>query len=192
MNAALVAGIAERTKAELDRRDASYEAAIAELRKEAHDLRTLVATLTEKLAAIPAGADGRDGRDGAPGERGEKGEQGPPGERGTPGEPGAKGIDGRDGRDGKDGIASLDEIKAIASKAVDDRIDAVVEKRVAEHVATLPIPKYRDAWKAGAEYQSGDCVSWAGQTWIALEPTSGKPGDSKAWSLMVRRGRDAK
>lgn len=179
----LVAALAEEVKKAVSASEARAKAEVDALLDE-------IARLDREIKQIPAGPAGRDGQDGDPGAPGEPGPQGESGQPGAPGEPGAKGDDGRDGRDGKDGIASLDEIKAIAFKAVDDRIAAVVEKQVADHVATLPIPKYRRDYKAGQTYQPGDCVGWAGQAWIATEETAAKPGDGKAWDLFVRRGRD--
>ncbi len=42
-------------------------------------------------------------------------------------------------------------------------------------------------------YARGQLVTWGGSTWHCNEPTTTKPGDgSKAWSLMVKRGRDGK
>jgi hypothetical protein len=45
----------------------------------------------------------------------------------------------------------------------------------------------------GKAYELGDVTTWAGSTWHCNEPTETKPGDgSKAWTLMVKRGRDGK
>jgi hypothetical protein len=42
-------------------------------------------------------------------------------------------------------------------------------------------------------YECGQLVTWGGSTWHCNEATTTKPGEgSKAWSLMVKRGRDGK
>lgn len=155
--------------------------------------------LLELQGAAPAatpeavkGEPGEPGPRGAPGAPGEKGERGEPGPRG---EPGVHGKDGRDGRDGKDGVASVDEIRAEVTRAlagVRAELDAEVQKRVTEVVATLPTLRYRDVWKEGESYRAGDMVTWAGAMWHANEPNTVKPGDGKAWTLAVKRGRDGK
>lgn len=161
-------------------------------------VRTEVKAASVLIRGLPGadglpGVRGEPGPSGPPGERGEKGEPGGKGEPGEPGEPGLRGPDGRDGRDGKDGVASLDEIKAIASKAVDDRLEAEVQKRVAEVVGALPTMQYRDVFKQGQTYRAGECVTWAGSLWHANQETSDKPGNgSKAWTLAVKCGRDGK
>jgi hypothetical protein len=45
----------------------------------------------------------------------------------------------------------------------------------------------------GQSYDRGQLVTWAGSSWHCNEATTTKPGEgSKAWSLMVKRGRDGK
>jgi hypothetical protein len=45
----------------------------------------------------------------------------------------------------------------------------------------------------GKQYERGDLVTWAGSAWHCNEGTTTKPGEgSKAWTLMVKRGRDGK
>lgn len=51
---------------------------------------------------------------------------------------------------------------------------------------------YRHAWKEGKSYEQGDVVTWGGSTWHANRDTGAKPGYSDDWTLMVRRGADAK
>lgn len=114
---------------------------------------------------------------------------------GKQGEPGRDGVavKGDPGRDGRDGVASVDEIRAIATKAVDDRLEAEVQKRVVEAVSGLPTLQYRGVFKLGETYRAGDCATWGGSLWHANEATTEKPGEgSKAWTLAVKRGRDGK
>ena len=58
----------------------------------------------------------------------------------------------------------------------------------------LPIPLYRDVWKADTQYSQHDMVTHDGSTWIALEDSKGtRPGHmQKAWKLIVKKGRDGK
>ena len=52
---------------------------------------------------------------------------------------------------------------------------------------------YQGVYQDGKAYDVGDVTTWAGSTWHCNEPTETKPGDgSKAWTLMVKRGRDGK
>lgn len=52
---------------------------------------------------------------------------------------------------------------------------------------------YCGVFVEGKSYDVGDVTTWAGSTWHCNEPTETKPGDgSKAWTLMVKRGRDGK
>lgn len=159
-------------------------------RKEIDALLEEIARLDRELKQVPAGPAGRDGQPGSPGPQGEQGPRGVPGIPGEHGEKGTDGRDGRDGKDGRDGVASVDEIRAISVKAVDDRLEAEVQKQVDARFAALPTFVYRDTYKAGTEYRTGDFVTWGGQLYHCNEATTGKPGDSNAWSLAVRRGRD--
>lgn len=52
---------------------------------------------------------------------------------------------------------------------------------------------YEGVYQDGKSYTLGTIVTWAGSSWHCNEPTDTKPGDgSKAWTLMVKRGRDGK
>lgn len=52
---------------------------------------------------------------------------------------------------------------------------------------------YVGVYQDGKSYEPGDMVTWAGSSWHCNEPTTTRPGDgSKAWTLMVKRGRDGK
>lgn len=52
---------------------------------------------------------------------------------------------------------------------------------------------YQGVYQDGKAYELGDVTTWAGSTWHCNEATETKPGDgSKAWTLMVKRGRDGK
>jgi len=52
---------------------------------------------------------------------------------------------------------------------------------------------FEGVYQDGKSYALGHLVTWAGSSWHCNEPTTSKPGDgSKAWTLMVKRGRDGK
>jgi hypothetical protein len=79
---------------------------------------------------------------------------------------GLHGKDGEPGPPGKDGLHGKDGTAGLSFEGV-----------------------YQD----GKSYEFGHLVTWAGSSWHCNEPTTTKPGDgSKAWTLMVKRGRDGK
>ena len=52
---------------------------------------------------------------------------------------------------------------------------------------------YEGVYQDGKSYDAGQLVTWGGSSWHCNEATDTKPGDgSKAWTLMVKRGRDGK
>lgn len=52
---------------------------------------------------------------------------------------------------------------------------------------------YQGVYQEGKSYELGDMATWAGSTWHCNEATTTKPGEStKAWTLMVKKGRDGK
>lgn len=52
---------------------------------------------------------------------------------------------------------------------------------------------FEGVYQDGKQYEPGQLATWAGSSWHCNEPTASKPGDgSKAWTLMVKRGRDGK
>lgn len=56
-----------------------------------------------------------------------------------------------------------------------------------------PGMSYEGVYQEGKAYDAGQLVTWGGSSWHCNEPTDTKPGDgSKAWTLMVKRGRDGK
>ena len=84
-------------------------------------------------------------------------------EPGPPGPPGPAGADGKDGVNGKDGSPGL---------------------------------RYRYVWKPDPDdghgpYVKGDIVTYAGGGWHCnADGPTGKPGETKDWSLFVKPGRD--
>lgn len=58
---------------------------------------------------------------------------------------------------------------------------------------TLPVVLDRGVFKEGSVYEKGDGVTWGGSFFIAQKDNAeGKPGESDAWRLAVKRGRDGK
>lgn len=52
---------------------------------------------------------------------------------------------------------------------------------------------FQGVWQEGKSYDLGQLVTWAGSSWHCNELTNTKPGEgSKAWTLMVKRGRDGR
>lgn len=135
----------------------------------------------------PQGPKGDPGES-TKGERGEKGEpgqfiQGPKGEKGDPGE------DGKDGRDGKDGLSVED-----FDLEIDDDGAVYAAWKGRTERKRLPWPRICDVYVEGVTYERGSIVTWGGSSFYAKQQTAEKPGlntpESRAWKLMVKRGRD--
>lgn len=138
------------------------------------------------------GPPGVKGEPGGPGQTGAKGEPGAVGERGEKGIDGRDGRDGKDGKDGRDGIATTDELQALVITEVERRLAAVVEKRVTDAIAALPIVTYRGVYVAGESYVPGNLVGWGGNVYHCRTATTDKPDVSDAWELAVKKGRDGR
>lgn len=56
-----------------------------------------------------------------------------------------------------------------------------------------PSMQHRGVWRADTQYQQGDVVSHGGSGWIskALNKAQ-KPGETRLWTLFVKKGRDAR
>ena len=106
---------------------------------------------------------------------------------GKNGEPGAKGDPGKDGQDGL-GFEDCDVI------VEDDGVYAQWKRGDRIERRKLPTTIYRDIYREGETYHPGDIVTWGGSSFIAKGETTAKPGmntpESRAWKLMVKRGRD--
>ncbi len=67
-----------------------------------------------------------------------------------------------------------------------------LEKRVRE-LEAKPELKFAGVWRAGKQYVAGDVVSDRGSAWVAKTANEGqRPGDTRLWTLVVKRGRDGK
>jgi integrin beta 3 len=170
------------------------------------DTEVLLAMVVEAVAAIPRpengkdGAPGERGADGAPGQKGEPGERGADGIHGKDGTPGRDGLAGLPGRDGKDGAPGqngtdglgFDDLTVTHDGARNVTLRFAQGEKVKEFPIVLFVPLDKGVWRDGDTYEKSDCVSFGGSLWIAQEATTDKPGDSKAWRLAVKRGRDGK
>ena len=83
-----------------------------------------------------------------------------------PGPPGKDGVDGKDGAPGNDGAPGKDGVAGLS---------------------------YEGVYQEGKSYERGHVATYGSSAWHCNEPTTTKPGDgSKAWTLMVKRGRDGR
>jgi hypothetical protein len=113
----------------------------------------------------------------------------------VPGPAGKDGVSGANGKDGKDGADGLgyDDLEAVQD---DDRtftIKAIRGDR-SKTIGTLkfPVQIQQGVYVDGRSYTKGDVVTWGGSQWHCNEDTVTKPETSKAWTLIVKRGRDGK
>lgn len=131
------------------------------------DRVVVMETKAEALTAVHA-LPGPVGPQGPPGPAGEPGRDGRDGLPGVQGEKGLPGLDGKDGLPGKDGTNGLNGKDG------------------------APGLSFEGVYQEGKTYQTGQLATWAGATWHCNEETTTKPGESKHWTLMVKRGRDGK
>lgn len=65
--------------------------------------------------------------------------------------------------------------------------------RVTEKRFSIPVQIYRGVYVENKAYDRGDTVTWAGCQWHCnKDGTAEKPGNSDAWAMSVKRGRDGK
>jgi hypothetical protein len=97
--------------------------------------------------------------------------------------------DGEKGEPGHDGFGIHEFVQR------GERSVAAIYKRgdeVIEQIFTFPALIDRGVYKSGEGYEKGDGVTYAGSFWIAQRDTKDAPGNSDAWRLAVKRGRDGK
>jgi hypothetical protein len=69
-------------------------------------------------------------------------------------------------------------------RRLEDRIRAIEQR---------PLLQDAGVWSRAAEYYPGDVCTFDGSVWVCkTHHAHGKPGESDAWRLMVKRGRDGK
>lgn len=86
----------------------------------------------------------------------------------------------------------VDELKAHITQRL-----APLEQRLAqlETKGVSLADAYQGTWqRGGAAYQRGELVSHGGSLWLATADTVEQPGSGPAsgWTLVVKRGRDAR
>lgn len=55
----------------------------------------------------------------------------------------------------------------------------------------VPVMLYRGIFDETLSYDRGDVATWGGSSWIALKDLpQGKPGNTRDWQLIVKKGRD--
>lgn len=138
-------------------------APVLELSKDVNALRERVAVVEVKpLLPGPAGPAGRDG------------------------------VDGKDGKDGADGLGFDDAVVEHDGERTFTLKYARGERVKTAGVFTIPVDIYRGTYIRGKTYERGECVTWGGSEFHANETTNAVPGESKSWTLKVKRGRDGK
>jgi hypothetical protein len=110
---------------------------------------------------------------------------------------GPAGADGKDGIVGKDGADGLgfDDLMAEQTDERSFTIKAQRGDRIkAIGTVRFPVPIQQGVYQNGKAYEKGDLVTWDGSQWnCEAETTTDRPGEgSKAWKLVVKRGRDGK
>jgi hypothetical protein len=97
--------------------------------------------------------------------------------------------DGEKGEPGNDGFGIEDFVQR------GDRTVVAIYKRGDETIEQefkFPAVIDRGVFKSGSDYEQGDGVTYGGSFWIAQKDNSDIPGNSDAWRLAVKRGRDGK
>jgi hypothetical protein len=97
----------------------------------------------------------------------------------------------KDGIDGKDGLG-FDDMEVVYDGERTVSITLIRGDQKKEFPFKIPVVIERGIHKQGQSYERGDGVTFGGNYWIAQRDTSDKPGESDAWRLAVRRGRDGK
>lgn len=79
-------------------------------------------------------------------------------------------------------------VAAVVAFAIKAAI-APLKERIAALEARPRGLSYEGVWRAGAAYETSDCVTDHGGLWIAERPTTARPGDlNSGWRLAVKRG----
>lgn len=169
-----------------------------------------------------AGRDGEPGRDGKDGEAGLPGKDGLDGAPGANGLDGKDGIglasalidrdgelvitttdggiaklgrvNGKDGEPGKPGLDGLgfDDLEVTHDGERGFTLVFAKGEQRKEFAFALPVLIYRGVFSEERAYVRGDVTTWGNSAWHCNEPTTDKPGLSKSWQLMVRKGDQGK
>lgn len=112
---------------------------------------------------------------------------------------GRDGLAGRDGKDGTNGIDGKDAVPFTMDDFAVNRCDARTyelsfQRGEIEHAFEIKfaVPIYRGVYREQDQYEPGDMVTWGGSVWHCDKETGDKPGLGDAWTLAVKKGRDAR
>lgn len=96
-----------------------------------------------------------------------------------------------EGEPGKDGLG-FDDLEVGYDGERGITLDFVQGDRTKSFSLSMPVVIDRGVFKDGAEYVTGDAVSFGGSLWIAQRATTARPdGPDTGWRLAVKKGRDA-
>lgn len=104
-------------------------------------------------------------------------------------------VPGPAGKDGKDGVDGLGFDDLSAEFDGDRTIHLKFQRGLAvkSFPIALPYMRQQGVYVEGRSYVKGDVVTWGGSQWHCETETTTKPGEGvKAWTLVVKRGRDGK
>lgn len=162
--------------------------------------RLIAERLDAAITALPPARDGVDGKDGVSVSGAMIDRDGSliltlsNGETRSPGV-----VVGRDGRDGDPGPPGRDALRVqdidLTLEPDGRTLLITLDDGDVSFAAEIGIPTmiYRGVFRDGDAYERGDTVTWAGSLWHCNIPTKDRPGESSdAWTLAVKRGRDAK
>ncbi len=109
----------------------------------------------------------------------------------VPGPSGKDGADGKPGRDGVDGVGFDDmDVEFDGDRTI--TIKAQRGLNVKTWPLVLPYQRQKGVFVEGQTYVQGDVATFGGSQWHCETETIVKPGESKDWTLIVKRGRDGK
>jgi hypothetical protein len=99
-----------------------------------------------------------------------------------------KALEGKPG-----GAARSTKTKDPEREAMRKYIDTVVKGEVARVGRDALADAFDGPWQEGRSYERGSLVQRNGSCWIAIEATSGKPGDpDSGWTVFAKAGRDGR
>lgn len=88
-------------------------------------------------------------------------------------------------------LSFVQMVKSYVKDGLNDRCGAL-EARI-RALEERPALQYRGIWSPEEEYVSGDLVTHDGSMFYCWESTrGGRPAQTDAWQLCVKRGRDAR
>jgi hypothetical protein len=92
---------------------------------------------------------------------------------------------------GEEIAAAMRDLVSRSLAKRDERLTAL-EKRVADIELQTKNFRYTGVWERDRTYQEGNFATFAGSLWSCKRVTTGRPGDSDAWQLCAKAGRDGR